>query len=87
LPLSFGYVRQPRGSRKQFERRTTPRRLERSTEKARTQAEVEVFILDRIYESLPTPPFDENEKEKIARLAYQHIWQQSASGLSTGAAA
>ena len=54
--------------------------LERWTAKEQTQAEVEVFILDRIYESLPTPPFDDEEKQKIARLAYQHIWQQSAGG-------
>jgi type I restriction enzyme R subunit len=54
--------------------------LERWTEKEQTQAEVEVFILDRIFESLPTPPFDDDEKQEIARLAYQHIWQQSAGG-------
>jgi type I restriction enzyme R subunit len=59
--------------------------LERWTEKEQTQAEVEVFILDRIYESLPTPPFNDDEKQEIARLAYQHIWQQSAGeGYSTG---
>src|SRR5579871_1364079 len=54
--------------------------LERWTEKEQTQAEVEVFILDKIYESLPTPPFDDDEKQQIAQLAYQHIWQQSAGG-------
>jgi type I site-specific restriction-modification system R (restriction) subunit len=54
--------------------------LERWTEKEQTQAEVEVLILDRIFESLPTPPFDDDEKQEIARLAYQHIWQQSARG-------
>jgi len=54
--------------------------LERWTEKEQTQAEVETFILDRIYESLPTPPFDASELGKIAKLAYQHIWQQSAAG-------
>lgn len=54
--------------------------LERWTEKEQTQAEVEVFILDSIFESLPTPPFDDDEKQEIARLAYQHIWQQSAGG-------
>lgn len=58
--------------------------LERWTEKEQTQAEVEVFILDKIYESLPTPPFDEDEKQQIAQLAYQHIWQQSA-GAAAGA--
>lgn len=54
--------------------------LERWTEKEQTQAEVEVFILDSIFESLPTPPFDDDEKQQIARLAYEHIWQQGASG-------
>jgi hypothetical protein len=38
--------------------------LERWTEKEQTQAEVEVFILDRIYESLPSPPFDDDEKQE-----------------------
>jgi hypothetical protein len=36
--------------------------------------------VDYIYESLPTPPFDDDEKQEIARLAYQHIWQQSTGG-------
>ncbi len=57
--------------------------LARWTEKEQTQAEVEVFILDRIYESLPTPPFDDDEKQEIARLAYQHIWQQSGGSFFT----
>ncbi len=51
--------------------------LERWTEKETTQAEVEVFILDRVFEALPTPPFSEAEKEQVARTVYQHIWQQS----------
>jgi len=55
--------------------------LERWTEKEQTQAEVEVFILDRLFEMLPTPPFSEEEKQTVARRVYQHVWQQSASGL------
>ena len=51
--------------------------LERWTEKETTQAEVEVFILDRVFEALPTPPFSEVEKEQVARTVYQHIWQRS----------
>ena len=51
--------------------------LERWTEKEQTQAEVEVFILDHLYQVLPTPPFEDGEKQQIAKLAYQHIWQQS----------
>lgn len=51
--------------------------LERWTEKEQTQAEVETFILDYVFQELPTPPFSEDEKQTIARLAYQHVWQQS----------
>ena len=51
--------------------------LERWTEKEQTQAEVEVFILDHVFQVLPTPPFTDDEKQAIAMLAYQHIWQQS----------
>ncbi len=54
--------------------------LERWTEKEQTQAEVEVFILDHLFETLPTPPFTTDEKQGIARRVYQHIWQQSAGG-------
>jgi type I restriction enzyme R subunit len=53
---------------------------ERWTEKEQTQAEVEVLILDSIYQSLPTPPFSDIEKETIAKNVYQHVWQQSVSG-------
>ena len=36
------------------------------TQNATTQAEVKVFILDNLYESLPRPPFTEAETEDIA---------------------
>ncbi len=55
--------------------------LDTWTQKEKTQAEVEVFILDRVFQLLPTPPFSEEEKEAAARRAYRHVWQQSASGL------
>ncbi|MFN7991976.1 MAG: type I restriction endonuclease subunit R [Bryobacteraceae bacterium] len=51
--------------------------LERWTDKEQTQAEVETFILDFIYQELPTPPFTDDEKQSIARQAYDHVWQQS----------
>ena len=54
--------------------------LDHFWEKEQTQAEVEVFILDRLFEALPTPPFTEAEKEQAARNVYQHVWQQAASG-------
>jgi len=53
---------------------------ERWTEKEQTQAEVEVLILDSLFDALPTPPFSVEEKELVAKRVYQHIWQQSASG-------
>jgi type I restriction enzyme R subunit len=61
--------------------------LERWTEKEQTQAEVETFILDYVYQELPTPPFTEDEKQAISKLAYQHIWQQRAGGGFSSASA
>ena len=47
---------------------------------ATTQAEVRVFILDRLYESLPRPPFTDAETEDVASRVYDYVWQRSASG-------
>jgi len=47
---------------------------------ATTQAEVRVFILDRLYESLPRPPFTDAETDGIASRVYDYVWQRSASG-------
>ena len=47
---------------------------------AATQAQVKVFILDRLYESLPRPPFTEAETDHIAARVYDYVWQRSASG-------
>ncbi|QDE90496.1 deoxyribonuclease [Myxococcus xanthus] len=55
--------------------------LDKWTQKEQTQAEVEVFILDHVFQALPTPPFTAEEKEAAAKRAYRHIWQQSTSGL------
>ena len=54
--------------------------LEQWTEKEQTQAEVEVFILDHVYQALPEPPYTAEDKREVAELVYRHIWQQSASG-------
>jgi type I restriction enzyme R subunit len=54
--------------------------LERWTDKEQTQAEVETFILDYVYQELPSPPFSDDDKQAIAKLAYNHVWQQSAGG-------
>ncbi len=51
--------------------------LDHWTEKEQTQAEVETFILDQVYQTLPEPPYSSDEKAQIAQLVYRHIWQQS----------
>ena len=53
---------------------------------ATTQAEVRVFILDRLYESLPRPPFTDTETEDISSRVYDYVWQRSASGQDLAAA-
>jgi len=53
---------------------------------AATQAEVKVFILDRLYESLPRPPFTEDETAEIASRVFDYVWQRSASGQDLAAA-
>lgn len=50
------------------------------TQNAQTQAEVEVFILDRLHESLPIPPFTEDEADSIAHRVYDYVWQRSSAG-------
>jgi hypothetical protein len=41
---------------------------------------VEVFILDKVFASLPTPPFSADEKRLVAGNVYAHVWQQAMSG-------
>ena len=50
--------------------------LERWTDKEQTQEEVETFILDHMFLNLPSSPFTEEEKQRVARQIYEHIWQQ-----------
>ena len=54
--------------------------LDRFWEKEQTKADVEVFILDEVYASLPTPPFTAEEKNAVAGKVYAHVWQQAVSG-------
>lgn len=51
------------------------------TEKEQTQAEVQTFILDRLYTDLPSPPFTDDDKQAMAEIVYRHVWQQSVSGV------
>ena len=54
--------------------------LDRFWEKEQTKADVEVFILDEVYTSLPPPPFTVEEKKAVAAEVYAHVWQQAISG-------
>jgi type I restriction enzyme R subunit len=50
------------------------------TQNTTTQAEVEVFILDSLWQSLPRPPFTDEDTEALAGRVYDYVWQRSASG-------
>jgi type I restriction enzyme R subunit len=50
------------------------------TRNAQTQAEVEASILDWLYESLPRPPFTDEETARVAHTVYDFVWQKCASG-------
>jgi type I restriction enzyme, R subunit len=50
------------------------------TQNVQTQAEVKVFVLDNLWQSLPRPPFTEQDTETLADRVYDYVWQRSASG-------
>ena len=54
--------------------------IDRFWEKEQTKADVEVFILDKVYAGLPTPPFTAEEKEAAAAEVYAHVLQQAVRG-------
>jgi type I restriction enzyme R subunit len=54
--------------------------IDRFWEKEQTKADVEVFILDEVFASLPTPPFTPEEKKLGASDVYAHVWQQAMNG-------
>jgi type I restriction enzyme R subunit len=56
------------------------RPLEHWTEKEQTQAEVRVFILDRLFEALPNPPYSAEDTQRVADEVYDYIWRRSAGG-------
>lgn len=60
--------------------------MEQWTLNAQTQAEVETFILDQLYMTLPRPPFTEEETERIAAQVYEFVWEQSTAGIFASAA-
>jgi type I restriction enzyme R subunit len=50
------------------------------TQSTSTQAEVRMFILDNLWQSLPRPPFTEDETENLAGRVYDYVWQLGATG-------
>ncbi|MEZ6030772.1 MAG: DUF3387 domain-containing protein [Hyphomonadaceae bacterium] len=60
--------------------------LDRFWEKEQTKGEVETFILDEVFLKLPSPPFTEHEKQRVANDVYAHIWQQAMAGRLKAAA-
>ena len=56
------------------------KQLDRFWEKEQTKADIEVFILDEVFASLPTPPFSVEEMEQVAKSVYFHVWQQAVRG-------
>ncbi len=56
------------------------------TQNTSTQAEVKVFILDNLWQSLPRPPFTDQDAEALSDRIYDYVWQRSASGQDVAAA-
>jgi type I restriction enzyme R subunit len=48
--------------------------------KEQTQADVKVFILDHVLQSLPQPPYTDEEAAQAADRIYNYVWQRSAAG-------
>ena len=61
-------------------------KLDQFWEKEQTKADIEVFILDTVFASLPTPPFTADEKKLVAQNVYAHVWQQAMRGGLAGSA-
>ena len=53
------------------------------TQNTTTQAEVRVFILDNLWQSLPRPPFTDDDAERLTDRVYDFVWQRG-SGLGHG---
>ncbi len=50
------------------------------TKNTTTQADVQMFILDNLYASLPRPPFTDEEAESLAQRLYGFVYQKSEYG-------
>jgi type I restriction enzyme, R subunit len=50
------------------------------TQNTATQADVKMFILDSLCQSLPRPPFTDEDTEDLTGRVYDYVWQRCASG-------
>ena len=55
------------------------------TQNTSTQAEVKVFILDKLWQSLPRPPFTDDDAEALAGRVYDYVWQRGDLGAEKSA--
>ena len=55
------------------------------TKNATTQADVQMFILDSLYASLPRPLFSDEDADALAQRLYGFVWQESERGDATAA--
>ncbi|MCC5841859.1 MAG: type I restriction endonuclease subunit R [Opitutales bacterium] len=46
------------------------------TVKEQTRAEVEVSILDKVFEVLPSPPFSDEDKQVVAHDLFEFVWSR-----------
>jgi type I restriction enzyme, R subunit len=49
------------------------------TKNSQTQADVKILILDSIWQSLPRPPYSEQDVEVLANKVYDYVWGQTES--------
>ena len=52
------------------------------TKNTQTQADVKVLILDAVWQSLPRPPYSEQDVEVLAERVYDHVWGQWTGGFA-----
>jgi hypothetical protein len=57
------------------------------TKNETTRADVQICILDNLYNTLPRPPFTEQDAEALATRIYGYVWQRSNAGMSFALAA
>jgi type I restriction enzyme R subunit len=54
------------------------------TKNETTRADVQICILDNLYNSLPRPPFTEQDAEALATRIYGYVWQRSNASMMFG---